>query len=538
MPFGSFFRRDKSSERSAVANMSDKEKKERLSLKAMQAQTSPDAIYDLSDCGATMIPDNTYTYCKLLMKKKLLLQNNCLSSLDSGDLLSNLSGIEVLDVSRNKIDSIPDSIGKLENLRVLNLSYNKIKSLPPSIKELKNLEEMSLSHNKLSKVPIHLCALPRLKVLSLDGNNIKVLPKELVNLQKSLSVLSLSTETIKDPPQNVVTEGIEAIMKLLCSTQGIEYEGIIEAEEDTNDSVPMTSESPVVDEMMIDYIAKKKEQQLAQIKAEEKMQALEKEQLEAILASNTSNKEDLLKELSQVPDEAIDYEKQKLEKLKDHINIVENYRDEQDIQLGAYLNNTSFKEAMKSDLLIQQRNLDQEVEVLVSAKEIEHGRLLKDLTAAEEETTAALAELVNAGAYRKSGEFISLMQAQEKQMDTLLASIAEESAEGRQNDVAAAMQSVLFDAAIAESQKRNVESQNETWVNNLLKENNIIDCHIEEVLSNKASDQDAWVSKLLNDEECQAAAFKLLLMENDLKRNSILRQVLYHLNCFFNYTKI
>ena len=84
--------------------MSPKEKKEKLSMKVHLAQTSPDSTYDLSDCGAALIPDDTYTYCKLLMKSKLILRNNCLSSLDCGGSIQDLINLQIIDVSNNRID--------------------------------------------------------------------------------------------------------------------------------------------------------------------------------------------------------------------------------------------------------------------------------------------------------------------------------------------------------------------------------------------------------------------------------------------------
>jgi len=67
--------------------------------------------------------------------------------------IKNLSLLEVLDLSANRLDYIPDEIGLLKNLKILNLSCNNLKKIPDSIKNLTNLKCIDLSHNPITEMP-------------------------------------------------------------------------------------------------------------------------------------------------------------------------------------------------------------------------------------------------------------------------------------------------------------------------------------------------------------------------------------------------
>lgn len=55
-------------------------------------------------------------------------------------VLEKLHQLEGLNLSGNKLISLPDSIGQLQRLRYLDLSNNKLHTLPKSIQYLKQLE--------------------------------------------------------------------------------------------------------------------------------------------------------------------------------------------------------------------------------------------------------------------------------------------------------------------------------------------------------------------------------------------------------------
>jgi len=96
--------------------------------------------------------------------------------------------------------SLPRSIGKLQNLRVLRL-YGAIESntkLPDTIAELRNLEVLDLGRNGLETVPTQIAALSKLKTLRLEYNALKAVPAFVGNF-KNLKELSL------DANENIAT---------------------------------------------------------------------------------------------------------------------------------------------------------------------------------------------------------------------------------------------------------------------------------------------------------------------------------------------
>ncbi|XP_045622756.1 E3 ubiquitin-protein ligase LRSAM1 [Procambarus clarkii] len=523
MPFGCLFKKENPS------TMSDKDRRAKLGLKVVMAQQNPEPVYDLSDCAMLELPPDTFVMCRLLQKTVLLLQDNSLTSFEKGGKLHELEGLEVLDLTNNKFAHLPDSVNKLKNLRILKLGNNKLKTLPVSISELTKLKELYLSSNKLSKVPVCICALPTLQVLSLIGNNISVLPKEFCKLQKSLHKLEIDTDKLQSPPAAVVAEGTEAIMRYLCEEHGIAYEGICEAKDDLTECASPHAysrmESSAGDQALRNYMCRKDEKVKAQLAAEEEFQAKEQQQLAHMLQDMSNNKQHLLAGIFETPVEAMEYERKKLKAMQEQYNIEENVRAEQAEQLEKYLASSNNKESLIYDITTQQANMDLEMEGLVTAKEKDRQSLLKDLATTEQETAAAVQELVNSTASRRSDEFLCLLQDQETEMQSLLSGIVEAASELRHSEVVAAMKAVLVEEAAAEQRRLAVQEEQGARVCALLEEADLVDSHLKGVLTSRLADQEEWASTLLKDEECQAAAFRLLLLKSDLQRNNILRQI-------------
>lgn len=58
--------------------------------------------------------------------------------------LKNPTDVQTLDLSNNKLITLPKEIGQLKELEWLSLSKNQLKTLPKEIETLKKLEELFL----------------------------------------------------------------------------------------------------------------------------------------------------------------------------------------------------------------------------------------------------------------------------------------------------------------------------------------------------------------------------------------------------------
>ena len=69
-----------------------------------------------------------------------------------------LPALEILDISRNKIRTLPKSFGNLVNLKVLSVSKNRIEALPGYIGLMKELRILKIEYNPIVFPPIEITA--------------------------------------------------------------------------------------------------------------------------------------------------------------------------------------------------------------------------------------------------------------------------------------------------------------------------------------------------------------------------------------------
>ncbi|XP_030750920.1 ras suppressor protein 1-like [Sitophilus oryzae] len=92
--------------------------------------------------------------------------------------------LEILDLTYNNLkeDLLPGNFFMMQTLRALYLGDNDFEKLPPEIKNLKNLEILGLRENDLIELPKEIGELSRLRELHVQGNRLTILPPELGNL--------------------------------------------------------------------------------------------------------------------------------------------------------------------------------------------------------------------------------------------------------------------------------------------------------------------------------------------------------------------
>lgn len=110
--------------------------------------------------------------------------------------------LRTLDLSGNKLTSIPPAISKFEHLKHLTLTNNRIASLPDSLCKLKKLETLNLGSNHLTRLPETLSQLSNLRNVNLSDNRLAAFPSCFCGL-KQLDVLDLSRNRISEVPDSV-----------------------------------------------------------------------------------------------------------------------------------------------------------------------------------------------------------------------------------------------------------------------------------------------------------------------------------------------
>ncbi|XP_011793443.1 PREDICTED: protein scribble homolog isoform X3 [Colobus angolensis palliatus] len=164
---------------------------------------------DVSRNDIPEIPESI-KFCKALEIADF--SGNPLSRLPDGfTQLRSLAHLALNDVS---LQALPGDVGNLANLVTLELRENLLKSLPASLSFLVKLEQLDLGGNDLEVLPDTLGALPNLRELWLDRNQLSALPPELGNLRR-LVCLDVSENRLEELPAEL--GGLVLLTDLLLS---------------------------------------------------------------------------------------------------------------------------------------------------------------------------------------------------------------------------------------------------------------------------------------------------------------------------------
>src|SRR3990167_6068589 len=138
-------------------------------------------ILDLSSLSLTSLPPifNTDPFIKRLTK--LDISHNRLTSLPVG--IGGLQALQELKVSENRLTSLPAEIGRLQALQELHVRGNQLTSLPAEIGGLRALKDLHVSGNQLTSLPAEIGGLQALQELQVSSNQLTSLPGEIGGLQ-------------------------------------------------------------------------------------------------------------------------------------------------------------------------------------------------------------------------------------------------------------------------------------------------------------------------------------------------------------------
>ena len=129
--------------------------------------------------------------------------------------------IEILDMSNNQLEELPDDLNRLSNLRVAFFSGNKFQEVPPQLSGCENLEMVGLkscgieefgksvlprnlkglilTDNRLTKLPDSIGEYRQLRKLMLTGNSFMALPASMNQLSR-LELIRLASNKLQEAP--------------------------------------------------------------------------------------------------------------------------------------------------------------------------------------------------------------------------------------------------------------------------------------------------------------------------------------------------
>lgn len=142
------------------------------------------------------------------------------------EILSLAESLEVLDLSNNRLTSLPEELSKLHRLKIIFASNNHFEVLPTVLGNCPNLEMVGFKANKIKQVPEgslplklrwliltdnHITSLPnsigeryKLEKLALAGNRLQTLPKSMSQLHK-LELIRISANRLEQCPDHILT---------------------------------------------------------------------------------------------------------------------------------------------------------------------------------------------------------------------------------------------------------------------------------------------------------------------------------------------
>lgn len=104
----------------------------------------------------------------------LMMSYQCLTELSPD--VGHLTSLRELQLSRNRLKSLPDSICRLKNLEVIWMNFNSVEELPECIGELRKLRSIHAIGNKLTRLPESIRNLRKLETLDVSHNQLTALP--------------------------------------------------------------------------------------------------------------------------------------------------------------------------------------------------------------------------------------------------------------------------------------------------------------------------------------------------------------------------
>uniref|UniRef100_A0A8C2D9V0 Leucine rich repeat and sterile alpha motif containing 1 n=1 Tax=Cyprinus carpio TaxID=7962 RepID=A0A8C2D9V0_CYPCA len=281
---------------------SKKKKPSEDSIKRLEYQlclakeAGADDILDISACELAEVPSSAFSICKVLQKKVSLFIAYPLYLLLTYylDFFS-----KVLNVEKNHIKQLPDSIGDLRHLQTLNVKGMPYFTSHENRKPFKLTKCFDDTGNSLTVIPVSVGRMSSLRTLDISENSITELPKELANV-RTLESLILDAQVMRYPPASVCTAGTEEVQRYLCSEMGLEYcppsqylLPVLEDDGGKQEVDCVDGEEMAWQSKFMDYEKRKVQKHLEKVIFEKDLEEKQREHTQLLLLNN-SRKEDVL----------------------------------------------------------------------------------------------------------------------------------------------------------------------------------------------------------------------------------------------------
>ncbi|OCX52149.1 protein kinase [Mucilaginibacter sp. PPCGB 2223] len=109
--------------------------------------------------------------------------------------------LEILDLSRNQLNSLPGDLGRLKRLKILFCSENLFTKLPEVLADLPSLDIVGFKSNLISEIPARALN-PNIRWLILTNNRIEEIPAEIGNCHR-MQKLMLAGNRLTSLPEEL-----------------------------------------------------------------------------------------------------------------------------------------------------------------------------------------------------------------------------------------------------------------------------------------------------------------------------------------------
>ncbi len=145
-----------------------------LDLSDNQLSVLPDNIRELKKLKIIFFARNKFTEFPSILSEFPVLnmigfKSNYIHTVPENSFPEKLNWLILTD---NKIEKLPNSIGKCSLLQKFMMAGNLLSELPETMRNCKNLELFRVSDNNLSSIPDWLFTLPKLSWFAFEGNNL------------------------------------------------------------------------------------------------------------------------------------------------------------------------------------------------------------------------------------------------------------------------------------------------------------------------------------------------------------------------------